>query len=1215
MSGSGSEPDALGRLADEFLERYRRGERPAPTEYAARHPELADQIREMFPALAMLEDVRPGPRTLVGAAGEPCGTEPSPRRLGEYRLVREIGRGGMGVVYEAEQESLGRRVALKVLPPGALGDARQVERFGREARAAARLHHTNIVPVFAVGEEGGTHYYVMQYIEGRPLDEVLAELRLLRIGAGPAAGPPTERGTAPAESPPEGRAAAGGPSAGAVARSLSQGHLNLGSRHEGAGPVNPGDADRSMKAGGSPAAPAATPGPLSDPRRPYAKSVAHIGIQIAGALEYAAGQGVLHRDVKPSNVLLDVWGTVWLTDFGLAKTTGTKNLTRTGDLLGTLRYLAPERFGGRADARSDVYSLGLTLYELLALRPAFGAAVEAELIAQITSEEPPRLDRLDPQLPRDLVTVVHKAMARDPADRYQSAGALAEDLRRFLDDRSILARSVSLPEQAWRWCRRNPTGAALVAALLALFLLASGAGVWFVRHQADRRAEAARQEQVLRNEVGTALVQAVSFRQGFHFREGRALLEQARQRLEPDGPDDLRQRLNQALADLNLAENLDAARLLAASYVEGKFDFAGAERRYAAAFAEAGVGQAGDDVEAVAARVKASAVRGALVAALDDWAVCTADQGRSAWMLRVARLADPDPEGWRDRVRDPVAWNNAAALAELARTAPVAEPSVPLLLALGQRLQATGGDAAGFLRRVQREHPADFWANLSLGNALKYGGSGEAIGYYRVALAIRPESAIGYYNLGEVLRFQNWLDEAIDYYQQALRIDPKHVWAHLNRGSVLAERGRPDEALDHFQQAARIDPRNVAARIRLGYALKEKGRLDEALDHFQQAITLDSRDVAPLNGLRGVLMRQGRREEVQAAWRKILDANPPEHDAWFGYAELCLFLGQQEEYRRACRALLGRFGATPDPFVAERTGRACLLLPASEDELRKAIALIDRTRAPLPPEHNWAPPFFLFAQGLAEYRAGRLDSAISLMDGAIPLMAGDLYRVLRPAPRLVLAMARHGQGRKGEARKALAAAVLSYDWSPALADSRDAWICHVLRREAEALILPDMPAFLGGKYQPRDDDERVALLGACQFKKLHRTAVQLYADAFAADPKLADDLPAGHRYRAACYAALAAAGRGEDARALDDQERARLRQQALDWLRADLAACARATDRALVQRALKRWQQDADLAGLREPAALAELPPGERQGWAQLWSEAADRLQKTGGQP
>jgi serine/threonine-protein kinase len=1200
MTDSSSDPDPVGQLAEEILQRYRRGERPALTEYTARHPELAEQIRELFPALVMMEDVRPEPPKAADGSKDPG----PPRRVGEYRIVREIGRGGMGIVYEAEQESLGRRVALKVLPPGALSDARHVERFQLEARAAARLHHTNIVPVFAVGEEEGTYYYVMQYIEGRPLDEVLAELRRLRDEARGESVPPTQIPLV-AESP----ACTRGPRSEEVARSLWQGQHSLASRPAGTGNgIAVGTLNGSDDATEVPLVSSSSL--LSDSQRPYAKSVAHIGIQIAEALEYAAGQGVLHRDVKPSNVLLDVWGTVWLTDFGLAKTTGTPDLTRTGDLVGTLRYLAPERFEGRADVRSDVYSLGLTLYEMLALQPAFGEQDQAKLARNITAAEAPRLDRTNPDLPRDLVTIVHKAMARDPVDRYQSAGALAEDLRRFLDDRSIVARRVSLPEQAWRWCRRNPTGAGLVATLLALLLLASGGTVWFVRHQADRRVEAARQEEELRTEVATALTQAVGFRKGFQFRAGRELLEQERQRLEA-GPDDLRQRVDQARADLDLDEHLDAARLKAATYVEGKFDFAGAERLYASAFAEAGLGRVGDDVETVAARVKASTMHKELVAALDDWVVCVTDKNHRSWLVEVARRADPDPKGWRDLVRNPVAWESGATLAELARTAPVAEQSVPLLLAVGQRLQTMGWDSTKFLRRVQREHPADFWANLTLGNALKYRESGEAIGYYRVALAIRPSAVVGYYNLGEVLRFQGWLDESLDYYQQALRIDPGNVWAHLNRGNVLKERGQLDEALGHFQQAVRLEPRNFPAHLSLGDVLKESGRLDEALDHYRQAIALDPNNLEPHYGLRSVQIRQGRVEAMRDAWEKALEANPPEHEAWFGYAELCLFLGQKDEYRRACKALLDRFGANADPVIAERTGRACLLLLGSKDEQRRAVGLIEYAVAAGRSKPGWANPYFQFAKGLAEYRQCRLGSTISMME--MSMMEGEATKVIQPAPRLILAMAQLRRGQKEEARKTLAGAILAFDWSASRADNHNAWICHILRREAEALILPNLQAFLEGKHQPQDNYERVALLGVCQFQGLRLTTARLYADAFIADPKLADNLQAGHRYRAARYAVLAAAGQGKDAQKLDDQERAQLRRQALDWLRADLAAWAKVPDRALAQKTLRPWQHDADLAGVRDEEALAKLPQAESEGWRQLWSGVAELLRKPGG--
>jgi WD40 repeat protein len=494
MSTSASGADPLGRLADEFLERRRRGERPTLTEYAARHPELAKQIRELFPALVLMEEVRPEPLPGPGALAEaPPPLEGPLLRLGEYCIIREIGRGGMGVVFEAEQESLSRRVALKVLPPGALQDARHIERFQREARAAARLHHTNIVPVFGVGEEGGTHYYVMQYIEGCPLDEVLCELRRLRGDANPQTEVVTES---------VGPAGAEGPSSAQVARSLQQGSFRQASKPEAVAAADPAEPAQPDRDAGPPtplvpcppgSGPTPFPSPLSNPDYPYAKSVAQIGVQVAEGLEYAAGQGVLHRDVKPSNLLLDVWGTVWLTDFGLAKVTGTPDLTRTGDLLGTLRYLAPERFEGRADVRSDVYALGLTLYEMLALRPAFSGDDQAELVRQITTAEVPRLDQLYTQLPKDLVTIVHKATARDPADRYQTAGALAEDMRRFLDDRSILARRAGVLERGWRWCRRNRAlAASLGATVLALvagsaFALLFAYGEKAARRRADQR--------------------------------------------------------------------------------------------------------------------------------------------------------------------------------------------------------------------------------------------------------------------------------------------------------------------------------------------------------------------------------------------------------------------------------------------------------------------------------------------------------------------------------------------------------------------------------------------------------------------------------------------------------------------------------------------------------------------------------------------------------
>ena len=507
MSADPSSADGspLGRLAEEFVERHRRGEHPSLTEYASRYPDLADEIRDLFPALVVMEQLKPGEAERTDPSGDGAAAGAAPEQLGDYRILREVSRGGMGVVYEAEQVSLGRHVALKVLTAHSLVDPRLLARFRREARAAARLHHTNIVPVFGVGEHEGVHYYVMQFIQGMSLAEVGRELRRLRRPT-PAAEPDPGCRLASARS--------GEVSALDLARSLLTGRFAPAEAAPGdtdrpgalevhrpeSAPSTlslfPGRAATTVTMGPGPAARAPSGGPpmeegsspsevhlpgtseaatLSGASRPYWRGVARIGLQAAEALAYAHGQGILHRDIKPSNLLLDLQGTVWIADFGLAKSSAGDDLTHTGDVVGTLRYLAPERLRGQADARSDVYSLGLTLYELLASRPAFDAADRERLVRQVADAAPPRPRALNPEVPRDLETIVLKAIDREPARRYPTAEALAEDLRRFVDDRPIQARRVGMAERAWRWSCRNPALASTTAAL-AVLLLAVAAG-------------------------------------------------------------------------------------------------------------------------------------------------------------------------------------------------------------------------------------------------------------------------------------------------------------------------------------------------------------------------------------------------------------------------------------------------------------------------------------------------------------------------------------------------------------------------------------------------------------------------------------------------------------------------------------------------------------------------------------------------------------------
>ncbi len=486
-------------LAEEFAERYRRGERPSVQEYIDRLPEMAEEIREMFPALVEVEQAQDDAR-----GDAPPSAQPRLRQVGDYRILREIGRGGMGVVYEAEQISLGRRVALKVLPSRVSGDRKALMRFRREAKAAAGLHHTNIVPVFEVGRDGDVAFYAMQFIQGQGLDQVVDELRHFR---GPDRNPVGDRRgelgqhlrIAPDSRQMGARSAVtNGRQLGPVAGSLLTGRLETDGPGSPAARTNaatglvvtePLGTDDSSDlrlwdhAEARPAADASSAAVLpggasvsaiesSGRRQPFFRSVAQIGRQTSQGLSYAHARGIVHRDIKPSNLLLDTAGIVWITDFGLARA-DTDGLTTTGDIFGTLRYMAPERFRGQGDARADIYALGLTLYELLTLRPAFDSSDRLKLIEQIKSEEPPRPRAIDGRIPRDLETIVLKAIEKDPGLRYQSARAMAEDLSRFLADEPIQARRASAAEQYWRWARRNPLIAVMGGVLVGVLVLAT----------------------------------------------------------------------------------------------------------------------------------------------------------------------------------------------------------------------------------------------------------------------------------------------------------------------------------------------------------------------------------------------------------------------------------------------------------------------------------------------------------------------------------------------------------------------------------------------------------------------------------------------------------------------------------------------------------------------------------------------------------------------
>jgi serine/threonine protein kinase len=414
----------LARVLDEYLAQMRAGSAPSPSELMAQHPHLAGDLQE---CLACLDLIRRAGQTTrqAGALGETLDPGRGTAVLGDFRIVREIDKGGMGVVYEAEQLSLHRRVALKVLPFASALDTRQLQRFKNEAQAAACLHHLNIVPVYSVGCERGVHFYAMQFIDGQSLAETIAQLR--RASAGE---------SAPAE---------------AVNRNgLPPGADGLARVDHLPPPLATAHSARGTE---------------------FFRAIARLGVQAAEALDHAHQQGVIHRDVKPSNLLLDAGGHLWVADFGLALCHGGPGLTATGGMVGTLRYMSPEQaLAKRAlvDHRSDVYALGVTLYEALTLQPAYAGSDREEVLRQVAAGEPQPPRRLEPSLPVELETVVLKGMAREPEGRYQTAQEMADDLRRFLEGQPILARRPSLSERAMRWSQRHRTA---LGATLAMLLL------------------------------------------------------------------------------------------------------------------------------------------------------------------------------------------------------------------------------------------------------------------------------------------------------------------------------------------------------------------------------------------------------------------------------------------------------------------------------------------------------------------------------------------------------------------------------------------------------------------------------------------------------------------------------------------------------------------------------------------------------------------------
>jgi serine/threonine-protein kinase len=548
--------------------------------------------------------------------------------------------------------------------------------------------------------------------------------------------------------------------------------------------------------------------------------------------------------------------------------------------------------------------------------------------------------------------------------------------------------------------------------------------------------------------------------------EARAARDRAKARLGDHGSLDLRDRIDRGERELDLAGRLDAVRLARAVGTAYAPDWKRSMAEYEAVFRDAGVARPHEDPETVAARIRALHVRAVVVDALDDWALCVwrSDRKLLIWLRDVAERSDPDPAKWRNRARVAKSQPTEATVAEAEAGARASVRCDPLVLEVAKDLIHLSKNPIPFLTHVQTAHPGDLYANLALAEELYLRGrSPEAVRYYQAALAVRPNAPAVCYQLGMVVSEIGRHDEAVEVLRRAVKLDLASVEYRIGLVRGLLAAGRTNEALEEAQRGLReipetarsnaivgkADSRNVQGAARLhaafGAALAAAGRGADAITEYKRATALEPALREAFEPLQDLLVRNGRLEELRTAWRAALAGRQVLHTEHDGYAELCLFLGHEDDYRSERRTLLVTFANRPGSGIPEGTASACLLLPAEGNELLQAVTLADRVAALDRAEAGASYSYHQFAGGLADYRRGRFDRTITVM-------RGDAAEVLGPAPRLVLAMALHQSGQVDEARKTLADAVRSYDWSAAKVRDRNDWISHVLRREAERLI-------------------------------------------------------------------------------------------------------------------------------------------------------------------
>jgi serine/threonine-protein kinase len=953
-----------------------------------------------------------------------------------------------------------------------------------------------------------------------------------------------------------------------------------------------------------------------------------IFLQVCQTLAYAHARRVIHRDLKPQNVMVGAFGEVQVMDWGLAKVLGdpasrgrqpaegvsvirtersagpdtpASSQTQAGSVLGTPAYMAPEQARGEVelvDARADVFGLGALLCEILTGKPPFpGPTPEATRKAQAAKLEDAHA-RLDGSgADAELVGLARRCLAAEPWDRPRDAAEVAGEVTAYQESVAQRLRQAELARAAEaaraeeakataeqeRQARAQAQAraaierrarkltVALAASVLLTGLLGSGAWLWLAHEQAEReRQELERQAQVSA-EIHTALQRAATLRAQAAAdpgkgAEARALAQRALALTETAGvAPDLAGRVRGLLAALEEEENdrrllasVDAARLRQAELNVSQSRFAD-ERAlpdYAAAFRAYGlaVGETRPAQAAARVRSRPPALRDHLIAALDDWARLAALHAAPErdWLRRVVAAADSDP--WRGRLRAARDARDRPTLEQLAREVDVAVQPPAACVSLAKAFAHAKAREAAVVPPGRKATQAES----------RFGdvpGHEAAVALLRRVQQRHPGDFWVNHELGDQLLRLKQPAEAVRFLTAATALHPDSPGTCLNLGIALQEQGNRAGAMAAYRRAIELQPRYSIAHSNLGNVLHIDGKLDEAIREFRTAIRLNPKLASPHSNLANTLLAKGQLEEAIRECRTAIALDP----GYAGpHANLALGLSIKKEVDEAIREY--RAAIALDPRAAKWHHNLGTLLDEKGDqegaitEYRAAIAL--------DPKY----PYPHFALGLALLQQGRLVEA-------------------RQATRRNRELLPSGHHLRPQAQKLLS--------------------------EIEQALDKKLTAICKGQAKPADDGERLRLAEVCRepTRKLYAVAARLYAEAFAHDAGLADDVKAQHRYHAACAAARAGAGEGQDDPAPNAAARAELRQRARDWLRDDLAVYAQLCDadakaHGLVRQRLQQWQSDPDLASLRDETALVKLTDEERQACGRLWAEVEALLEK-----